>query len=111
MRGWFCSTGTGAIQLRTWTDRRFFREAYNAEQVLNELSDQVHSMMETRPLIEMVAARISETLHVPRVAVLLGAGGSFSPAHALGYGSAPDVAFLANNGTLRVLEKPTSNPL
>jgi sigma-B regulation protein RsbU (phosphoserine phosphatase) len=94
-----------ADRLRTWTDRRFFREAYNAEQVLSELSDQVRSMMETRPLIEMVAARISETLHVPRVAVLLGGGGSFSPAYALGYGSAPDVAFLINNGTLRVLEK------
>ncbi|MGD0214467.1 MAG: SpoIIE family protein phosphatase [Terriglobales bacterium] len=95
----------GADRLRTWTDRRFFREAYNTEQVLSDLSDQVRSMMETRPLIEMVAARISETLHVPRVAVLLGKGGSFSPAYALGYGSAPDVAFASNDGALRVLEK------
>jgi phosphoserine phosphatase RsbU/P len=93
-----------ADRLRTWIDRRFFREAYNAEQVLSELSDQVRSMVETRPLIETVAARISETLHIPRVAVLLGGGGSFRPAYALGYGSVPDVAFLANNGTLRVLE-------
>jgi phosphoserine phosphatase RsbU/P len=94
-----------ADQLRIWTDRRFFREAYNAEQVLSELSDQVRSMVETRPLIETVAARISETLHVPRVAVLLSGGGSFGPAFALGYGSAPDVSFLANNGTVRALEK------
>jgi sigma-B regulation protein RsbU (phosphoserine phosphatase) len=94
-----------AGQLRTWTDRRFFREAYNTEQVLSELSDQVRSMVETRPLIETVAERISETLHVPRVAVLLGVGGSFRPAYALGYGSALNVAFLANNGTVRVLEK------
>jgi len=94
-----------ADRLRTWTDLRFFREAYNTEQVLSELSDQVRSMVETRPLIETVAARISETLHVPRVAVLLGGGGSFSPAYALGYGPTPDVAFLTNNGTLRVLEK------
>src|SRR5271166_2255587 len=49
-------------QLRTWTDRRFFREAYNAEQVLSELSDQVRSIVETRSLIETVAARISDTL-------------------------------------------------
>jgi sigma-B regulation protein RsbU (phosphoserine phosphatase) len=94
-----------ADRLRTWTDRRFFREAYNTEQVLSELSDQVRSMVETQPLIETVAARISETLHVPRVAVLLSGGGSFRPAYALGYGSAPDVGFLANNGTVRVLEK------
>ena len=94
-----------ADRLRTWTDRRFFREAYNTEQVLSELSDQVRGMVETRSLIETVASRISETLHVPRVAVLLGGGGSFRPAYALGYGSTPDVAFLANNGTVRVLEK------
>jgi phosphoserine phosphatase RsbU/P len=93
-----------AARLRIWTDRRFFREAYNAEQVLSELSDQVRSMVETRSLIETVAARISETLHVPRVAVLLGAAGSFRPAYALGYGSSPDVAFPANHGTMRVLE-------
>lgn len=94
-----------ADRLRTWTDRRFFREAYNTEHVLSELSDQVRSMVETRPLIETVATRISETLHVPQVAVLLSGGGSFRPAYALGYGSAPDVGFLANNGTVRVLEK------
>src|SRR5579872_3126088 len=94
-----------AHRLRTWTDRRFFREAYNAEQVLSELSDQVRSMVETRPLIETVAARISETLHVPRVAVLLNGGESFGPAFALGYGSAPNVSFLANNATVRALEK------
>jgi sigma-B regulation protein RsbU (phosphoserine phosphatase) len=62
-------------------------------------------MVETRPLIETVAARISETLHVPRVAILLSGGGSFRPAYALGYSSAPDVGFLANNGTLRILAK------
>jgi sigma-B regulation protein RsbU (phosphoserine phosphatase) len=94
-----------AGRLRTWTDRRFFREAYNTDQVLSELSDQVRSMVETRPLIETVAARISQTLHVPRVAVLLSGGESFGPAFALGYGSAPDVSFLANNGTVRALEK------
>jgi sigma-B regulation protein RsbU (phosphoserine phosphatase) len=94
-----------ADRLRTWTDRRFFREAYNTELVLSELSDQVRGMVETRPLIETVAARISETLHVPRVAVLLSGGGSFRPAYALGYGSAPQVDFLTNNGTVRVLGK------
>jgi sigma-B regulation protein RsbU (phosphoserine phosphatase) len=94
-----------ADRLRTWTDRRFFREAYNAEQVLSELSDQVRGIVEIRPLIETVAARISQTLHVPRIAVLLGGGGSFRPAFALGYGSAPDVGFPANDGAMKALEK------
>jgi len=93
-----------ADKLRDWTDRRFFREAYDAEQVLSDLSDQVRSMVETRPLIETVAARISETLHIPQVAVLLGSSGSYRPAFALGYDTAPDVSFPTGTGTVKVLQ-------
>ncbi len=92
-------------RLRQWTDRRFFREAYNAEQVLSELSDSVRSMLETQPLIETVAARISDTLHIPQVAVLLGGAGPYTPSYALGYGSAPEVIFPATAGTVKILEK------
>ena len=92
-------------RLRTWTDRRFFREAYNTEQVLSELSDQVRSMVETRPLIETVAARISDTLHIPQVAVLLASGGPYRSAYALGYGTPPDVVFPAGAGAVRVLQR------
>lgn len=95
----------GAEQLRVWTDRRFFREAYNAEQVLSELSDQVRSIVETRSLIETVAGRISETMHIPRIAVLLGGVGAYRPAYALGYGVPPDVAFAPGTGTVNVLQK------
>src|SRR5579863_4811404 len=31
----------GADRLRVWTDRRFFRDAYNAEQILSDLGDKV----------------------------------------------------------------------
>ena len=65
-------------RLRAWIDRRFFREAYDAEQVLTELSEQVRSIVENRSL-ETVATRISETLHVPQVAVLLGTAASTGP--------------------------------
>src|SRR5579862_7710800 len=92
-------------RLREWTDRRFFREAYNAEQVLSELSDQVRSIVETRPLIETVAERISATLHVPLVAVFLGGGEPYRPAYALGYDAAPDIAFPAETGTVKAIQK------
>jgi phosphoserine phosphatase RsbU/P len=88
-----------------WLDRRFFREAYDAEQVLSELSDSVRSMVEVRSLIETVAERIAGTLHISRVAVLLGGSGPYRPAYALGYGAAPDVAFPAGAGTVKVLER------
>ncbi len=93
-----------AVRTGAWLDRRFFREAYDAEQVLSELSDSVRSMVEARSLIETVAGRISQTLHIPRVAVLLG-GGPYRPAYALGYGAAPDIAFPASAGTVKVLQK------
>ena len=88
-----------------WIDRRFFREAYDAEQVLSELSDGVRGMVDARSLIETVAERISETLHISRVAVLLGGGGPYRPAYALGYGAAPDIAFPAGGGTVKVLQR------
>ena len=92
-------------RLRTWTDRRFFREAYNAEQVLSELSDQVRGMVETRPLIETVATRLADTLHIPQVAVLLSNGGTYNTAYALGYRIPPEVVFPSGAGAVRVLEK------
>ncbi|MGC2110917.1 MAG: SpoIIE family protein phosphatase [Candidatus Korobacteraceae bacterium] len=88
-----------------WIDRRFFREAYDAEQVLNELSDGVRSMVEVRSLIQTVAERISETLHIPRVAVLLGSGGPYRPAYAMGYGVPPDTVFPKGGGTVQVLQR------
>jgi phosphoserine phosphatase RsbU/P len=90
--------------LRTWVDRRFFRESYDAERVLTDLSDQVRSIIEPGSLLETVAARISETLHVPQVAVLLGSAGFYRPAFAMGYASLPTVAFPSKTGTAMVLK-------
>ncbi|HEX4168798.1 MAG TPA: PDZ domain-containing protein, partial [Bryobacteraceae bacterium] len=43
----------GATQrLAVWVDRRFFRDAYNAEQILSDLAENVRSIVETKPLLE-----------------------------------------------------------
>jgi sigma-B regulation protein RsbU (phosphoserine phosphatase) len=65
-------------------DRRFFREAYDTEQVLSELSNKVRGFTETRPLLETVTQRVSETLHIPRAAVLVKDGGQYCLAEARG---------------------------
>ena len=91
-------------RVRTWVDRRFFREAYNAEQVLTELSEQVRAMVEPKSLLETVAARISETLHVPQVAVLLGGAGPYRPTYSIGYGDLSGMAFPPGTGTVKVLQ-------
>ncbi len=94
-----------SLKLGAWVDRRFFREAYDAEQVLGELSEGVRSMVEVRSLVRTVAERISETLHIPRVAVMVGDGGPYRPAYALGYGTTPDIVFPPGTGTVKVLAR------
>jgi len=95
----------GASKLRAWTDRRFFRDAYNAEQILASLSDEVCSIVETRPLLERVATKIGESLHIPRIAVLLQQDGLYRPAYTLGYASAPQAKFAAATATIERLRK------
>ena len=90
--------------LRVWVDRRFFRESYDTEHLLAELSEQVRTMIEPGSLLETVAARISATLHIPQVTVLLGGGEIFRPAFAMGYASFPAVAFSGQTGTAMVLK-------
>jgi sigma-B regulation protein RsbU (phosphoserine phosphatase) len=58
-------------RLQNWLDRKFFREAYNAELVLNELAGRVRTMTNRSTLIETVSQRLSEVLHVAQVAALL----------------------------------------
>lgn len=88
-----------------WIDRRFFRDAFNAEQVLNELSDSVRSMIESQTLLKTVADRIAQTLHVPRITVLLCENGVYHSVYALGYNSRTEVAFQPAAATVGVLRR------
>ncbi len=95
----------GATQrLAVWVDRRFFRDAYNAEQILSDLAEKVRSIVETQPLLETVARRIADSLHVKRVAVLLDGTGSYRTAHTLGYASLPELEFPPDGATVEVLK-------
>ena len=93
----------GADRLRVWTDRRFFRDAYNAEQILSELGDKVRTIVETQPLLITVTHRIAESLHVPRVAALVDGSGPYRTAYALGYAEPPKVVFGESAATVRQL--------
>ncbi|MGH9347392.1 MAG: SpoIIE family protein phosphatase [Vicinamibacterales bacterium] len=97
--------GRFADRLREWVDRRFFREAYDAEQILNDLALQVRTMIEAPRLLQTVAQRVSETLHVPRVAILLNKGGRLRPAYAVGFPDLPDVVLSEESATVRELQR------
>lgn len=94
-----------AKKLRIWIDRKFFREAYDAEQILVELSEDVRTMVETRPLLETVAGKISESLHVPQVALLLRKDGIFEPAFAVGYDTPPHAVLQENSKAVGTLKR------
>ncbi|MGC2582713.1 MAG: GAF domain-containing protein, partial [Acidobacteriaceae bacterium] len=90
-------------RLQQWLDRRFFREAYNAEVMLNELSDEVRRFTETQPLLETVAKRICETLHIRQIAMLLRRGDVFYVEEALGVAADGSLTLPAQASSIRYL--------
>jgi phosphoserine phosphatase RsbU/P len=90
---------------QNWLDKKFFREAYDTEQVLNELSDEVRKYTESAPLLQTVAKCVAETLHVTQIGMLLRAGPKFCLAQAVGHfpGNPEAFALAANSSTIRNL--------
>jgi len=58
-------------RVMTSIDRRFFREAYNAELILTELGEAISTLSKTRQLVELVANKISDALHPENVTIYL----------------------------------------
>ena len=92
-----------ANRIEQWLDKRFFREAYNAEIMLNELSDEVRHFTETKPLLETVAHRICETLHIRQIAMLLRHGDTFRLEQAVGVSNDGALALPAQASSIRYL--------
>ncbi len=83
-----------AERVRVFLDRRFFREALDTERLLHGLTDDVRTLVETDVLLDTTCRRLSDALHVPRVAALLTRDGLLRTARAVGLGEpAPDVTF------------------
>lgn len=97
-----------SAQSRLWVDRKFFREAYDGESILSDLAGKVRSVVEVGPLLEMVATRIAESLHIDRIAVMLAGDGGFRPAYAIGYSGLPDVRIPENGPTVQRLRAEQS---
>ena len=94
----------------TRLDRRFFREAYNAEQILAQLSESVGSLIELKPLLTTVATRVSEALHISEIAVFLCEQNSYRVAFALGYPEPPQTTFGDRSQTVAELQE-TKRPV
>ena len=98
------TVGRVAKRVSRWMDRRFFREAYNAELILSELSSSVASIRDIRALLQIVAGRIGASLHVERIAVLLAREKRYEPAYAMGFDMTPP-SFAPDSTTVRYLKQ------
>ncbi len=92
-------------RLMALVDRKFFREAYNSQKILEELSESVHSMVDEDKMLGTVARQISESMHVPRFAVLLSDGDGFRPVYCLGFEAKPEVSIPENSKTVEVIKE------
>ncbi|MBV9677437.1 MAG: SpoIIE family protein phosphatase, partial [Acidobacteriaceae bacterium] len=99
-----------ATKASNWMDRRFFREAYDAEVILTELSNSVASIRDVKLLAETVARRIAVSLHIGQVAVLLDQNGRYRPVYAMGFDGPPPVEFTRSASTIRLLRQMNSSP-
>jgi len=79
-------------RVSTWVDRRFFREAYDTETVLTDLAVEAGSYVEIDPLLEKVAHRISDTLHVPDIVILVRDGNVYKTRYSTRLGQPMDIA-------------------
>jgi sigma-B regulation protein RsbU (phosphoserine phosphatase) len=93
-----------------WLDRRFFRESYDAELLLQELGETVQSILDEHELLDTVAKRISATLHVPQVAVLLNGGGFYRPVYCLGFNLMREPVLPENCRTVDVIQAAKDPP-
>jgi phosphoserine phosphatase RsbU/P len=71
-------------QLFVAIDKKFFRDAYNAEALLSDLSENVRTIIDERVLLETVSRRVRDALHVSHFSVLMDGAGSFRPVYSLG---------------------------
>ncbi len=85
-------------------DRHFFREAYNAELILEELSDSVRSIVNEDEMLATVGRRISESLHVSHCAFLLETNDHFRPVYCLGFEPPAETALAESSRTVEVVK-------
>ncbi|MBF8249028.1 MAG: GAF domain-containing protein [Bacteroidetes bacterium] len=58
-------------RIQDWIDRFFYRERYNYQKALLELSQELPRQMNLEEILNSMVSRISLTMHIDRVAVIL----------------------------------------
>ncbi len=100
----------GAERAGTWIDRRFFREAYDAERVLSDLGESVRAMVDPDKLLTTVTRRLSEALHVRHVGAFLAEDGRFTATHTVDLALLPVLSFAPALERMRQTHEPVRLP-
>jgi sigma-B regulation protein RsbU (phosphoserine phosphatase) len=104
-----------AGRVSQWIDRRLFREEYDAGVALRELAEEAGRFTEIPLLLQNVAKRVRDALHVLDVVILLRENANFRTAYTTRPGEHLDIpagsgivaALVTHRGPLRVwFEKP-----
>lgn len=89
-----------------WTDRRFFREAYNAEIILTELANSVSTFRDAKALMDTISHRIRDSLHCEPIVFLLDKASAYRTEYCLGTGFAnPNIEFSKQSAVARFLTR------
>jgi len=105
----FVLRGSLTQRFQRWLDRKFFREAYNSEMLLSELSEQVRRVTDKNALFEIILRRISEVLHVSQISILLRGSNVFHLQQTLGIDFGSPVTLREDSATIRNLAR-TNQP-
>jgi serine phosphatase RsbU (regulator of sigma subunit) len=91
---WKVASGLRHRYLRPLIDRRFFRQSYDAHQIIAELTGSLRGVTDLPRLLELVATKLRTALQTEYVTVYLRdpATGSFNNAYASDYGGANGAA-------------------
>ncbi|HVV47435.1 MAG TPA: hypothetical protein VHC72_19630, partial [Bryobacteraceae bacterium] len=74
-----------------WLDKKFFREAYDAELLLSELALEAGRYVEIEPLLETVGRRIGNTLHVDDIVIMVREGDCYRTRYSTRNGEPMDI--------------------
>ncbi len=114
--GLYIVVGTALIvahrPLMNWLDRRFFREAYDAQKILSELAERIGLIVDVDELTSFVLNQINDSLHIKHGALLLreSDGDRFRSVHLLG--DLPDPPPIsAHSPLIQQLEQRSGRPL
>ncbi len=86
-------------------DKKFFRDSYNAELLLGELTENVRTLVDEQELLQTVSRQISDALHVSHFSVLMNGSNGLEPVYSVGLAIPENIELPEKSKTVALLTK------